>query len=66
MEVGREVPAAARRLCLDHGPILTHAADLAARLNAIVAPVVAQLGYDLVRVQLLGTAGGLTDRKSVV
>ena len=35
-------------------------ANLAAALDAIIAPVVAELGYDLVRIQLLGTPGGRT------
>jgi ribosome maturation factor RimP len=34
--------------------------DLAATLNAIVAPVVAELGFDLVRVQLTGKPGDQT------
>jgi ribosome maturation factor RimP len=34
--------------------------DLDARLNAIIAPVVAAMGLDLVRIQLLGQPGNLT------
>ena len=61
MEVGRETSrpphlAVARQ----HGTPLTQTADLAAKLNAIIAPVVAQLGYDLVRVQLSGKSGDMT------
>ena len=36
------------------------AADLATTLDAIIAPVVADLGYDLVRVQLSGKPGDMT------
>jgi ribosome maturation factor RimP len=36
------------------------AADLAMTLDAIIAPVVADLGYDLVRIQLSGKPGGMT------
>ena len=36
------------------------AADLAATLHAIIAPVVTDLGYDLVRIQLTGKAGDMT------
>ena len=39
---------------------MTEPADLAATLNAIIAPIVTELGYDLVRVQLLGKTGDLT------
>ncbi|KAB7644805.1 ribosome maturation factor [Polymorphobacter fuscus] len=35
-------------------------ADLATTLNAIIAPVVAELGYDLVRIQLTGKPGDMT------
>jgi ribosome maturation factor RimP len=36
------------------------AADLAVTLDAIIAPVVAELGYDLVRIQLSGKPGDMT------
>ena len=36
------------------------AADLAVTLDALIAPVVADLGYDLVRVQLSGKPGNMT------
>ena len=36
---------------------MTNAADLARTLDAIIAPVVATLGYDLVRIQLTGKSG---------
>jgi ribosome maturation factor RimP len=36
------------------------AADLAVTLDAIIAPVVADLGYDLVRIQLSGKPGDMT------
>lgn len=39
---------------------MTDSADLAQRLDAVIAPVVATLGYDLVRIQLAGKPGGLT------
>ncbi len=39
---------------------MTAAADLAATLDAIIAPVVADLGYDLVRIQLSGKPGDMT------
>ena len=39
---------------------MTDAADLNARLNALIAPVVTELGFELVRVQLLGKPGDLT------
>jgi ribosome maturation factor RimP len=45
---------------LKNGLHLTEPADLAATLNAIIAPIVTELGYDLVRVQLLGKTGDLT------
>jgi ribosome maturation factor RimP len=38
---------------------LTEPADLAATLDAIIAPVVATLGFDLVRIQLTGKAAEL-------
>jgi ribosome maturation factor RimP len=39
---------------------LTTTADLAATLDAIIAPVVAELGFDLVRIQLTGKPGDQT------
>lgn len=39
---------------------MTDAADTLAELNALIAPVVADLGFDLVRVQLMGKPGELT------
>lgn len=36
---------------------MTSTSDLAAKLNAIIAPVVAELGYELVRVQVMGKSG---------
>jgi len=39
---------------------LTETADLANRLDAIIAPVVATLGFDLVRIQLTGKPGDQT------
>ena len=39
---------------------MTDTADLAATLDTIIAPVVATLGYDLVRIQLSGKAGDRT------
>ncbi len=56
----------ARRLtCLPltartNGLHLTQTADLTAKLNAIIAPIVAELGYELVRVQLTGKPGDMT------
>lgn len=44
---------------LDTGPFLT-IADLAATLDAIIAPVVTDLGYALVRIQLTGKPGDMT------
>ena len=64
MEVGRKrFPPAARTVCphdLYNGPHLTDTADLHAKLNAIIAPVVTELGFDLVRVQMMGKAGEMT------
>ena len=39
---------------------MPQSADLAATLNAIIAPVVTELGFDLVRIQLAGKPGDLT------
>jgi ribosome maturation factor RimP len=39
---------------------LTDAAALAKTLDALIAPVVAELGFDLVRIQLTGKPGDLT------
>lgn len=39
---------------------MTETADLAATLNAIIAPVVTELGFDLVRIQLTGKPGDMT------
>ncbi|GGE18066.1 hypothetical protein GCM10011529_25730 [Polymorphobacter glacialis] len=39
---------------------MTDTNDLAAKLDAIIAPVVAELGFDLVRIQLMGKAGDMT------
>jgi ribosome maturation factor RimP len=36
---------------------LTQPADLSATLDALIAPIVTDLGYELVRVQLMGKAG---------
>jgi ribosome maturation factor RimP len=44
----------------NNGPHLTETADLQAKLDAIIAPVVAALGFDLVRIQLMGKPGELT------
>jgi ribosome maturation factor RimP len=60
MEVGRERSPPAAPAALENGPHLTDTADLAAKLNAIIAPVVTELGFDLVRVQLTGNSGDKT------
>ncbi len=64
MEVGRKrFPPAARAVCLspsDNGQNLTETADIHAKLHAIIAPVVTELGFDMVRVQLMGKSGDLT------
>ena len=39
---------------------MTDTADLHAKLNAIIAPVVTELGFDLVRVQMMAKAGEMT------
>lgn len=39
---------------------MTETADLAATLDAIIAPVVTELGFDLVRIQLTGKPGDMT------
>ncbi len=39
---------------------LTQNADLAATLNAIIAPIVTEQGFDLVRIQLSGKPGDMT------
>lgn len=58
MEVGRETSRPPRLVVArNHGPILNATLDLATKLNAIIAPVVAELGFDLVRVQLMGKSG---------
>ena len=64
MEVGRKrFPPAAKSVCLspcNTGPHLTDTAALHAKLHAIIAPVVTELGFDLVRVQVMGKSGDLT------
>jgi ribosome maturation factor RimP len=46
--------------CFGIRPTLTETADLAATLNAIIAPVVTELGFELVRIQLTGKPGDMT------
>ena len=58
MEVGRE--RSRPPLPVLAGNHLTDTATLHATLNAIIAPVVAELGFDLVRVQLSGKPGDMT------
>lgn len=53
------MPRPPPKVLLNSGTCLT-ATDLAATLNAIIAPVVADLGYDLVRIQLSGKPGDMT------
>jgi ribosome maturation factor RimP len=45
---------------MENRTTLTETADLAATLNAIIAPVVTELGFDLVRIQLTGKPGAMT------
>lgn len=58
MEVGRERSRPPPPMLA--GNDLTEAAIINAKLNAIIAPVVADLGFDLVRIQLSGKAGDMT------
>lgn len=57
LEVGRERSRPPPGPFESSHRILTETADLAAKLDAIVAPVVAELGFDLVRIQLMGKPG---------
>ena len=52
-------PAARESLGPTDGPALAPT-DLDARLDAIIAPIVAAMGFDLVRIQLSGQPGSLT------
>ncbi len=58
MEVGRERSRPPPEVLA--GTALTDNASLDATLNAIIAPVVTDLGFDLVRVQLSGKPGDMT------
>ncbi len=58
MEVGRE--RSRPPLSVLAGTELTDTATLDATLNAIIAPVVTDLGFDLVRIQLSGKPGDRT------
>lgn len=58
MEVGRE--RSRPPLAVLAGIQLTDTVTLHATLNAIIAPVVTELGFDLVRVQLSGKPGDMT------
>ncbi len=58
MEVGRERSRPPLPVLAGHA--LTDTATLDATLNAIIAPVVTELGFDLVRIQLSGKPGDRT------
>ena len=58
MEVGRERSRPPPQVLA--GNDLTEAATINAKLNAIIAPVVTDLGFDLVRIQLSGKPGDMT------
>lgn len=58
VEVGRERSRPPPSVL--EGNDLTELATIDAKLNAIIAPVVADLGFDLVRIQLSGKPGDMT------